>query len=140
MDLLLAGREALVVTRLLARVVTFAVADEVAAEAGDHEHGDGDRGVDAFVLGATVVHLDADPREISKIRHADVAIVGSLRATLGALASAAPAPQGDERLTQVAAWKPPTRSISRRRCVAGAEVCSGCWSCSAARPTRAATM
>ena len=38
--------------------------------------------LDAFAPGARVIHLDADRREIGKIRHADVAVVGDLRATL----------------------------------------------------------
>ncbi|MDR9373136.1 thiamine pyrophosphate-dependent enzyme, partial [Conexibacter sp. JD483] len=50
--------------------------------------------LDAFAPGAAIVHLDADPREISKIRRADVAIVGSLRATLAAIAGAVAAPAG----------------------------------------------
>ena len=80
--------------------------------------------LDAFAPAAQVVHLDVDPREIGKLRRADVALVGSLRATLAALAeriapaagdtpapaaataAAAPAPPRTAAwLAQVAAWK-----------------------------------
>jgi acetolactate synthase-1/2/3 large subunit len=40
----------------------------------------------AFAPGATVVHLDADAAEISKLRAADIPVVGSLQAAVGALA------------------------------------------------------
>src|SRR5881397_4166566 len=36
----------------------------------------------AFAPGATVVHLDIDAAEISKIRHADIPVVGPLRSVL----------------------------------------------------------
>ncbi|WP_263298838.1 acetolactate synthase large subunit [Leifsonia poae] len=39
----------------------------------------------AFAPGARVVHIDIDPAEISKIRHADVPIVGDLAAVIPAL-------------------------------------------------------
>jgi acetolactate synthase-1/2/3 large subunit len=42
--------------------------------------------VDAFAPDATVIHIDVDPREHSKIRHADLAITGSLAAVLSTLA------------------------------------------------------
>jgi len=42
--------------------------------------------VSAFAPGATVVHLDIDAAEISKIRHADVPVVGPLKPVLGQLA------------------------------------------------------
>lgn len=80
--------------------------------------------LDAFAPAAKVVHLDADRREIGKIRRADVALVGSLRETLTALAACvAPAtpdtvaaaassvarPPGVPRtaawLAQIAAWR-----------------------------------
>ena len=35
--------------------------------------------VSAFAPGATVVHLDIDAAEISKIRHADIPVVGPLK-------------------------------------------------------------
>jgi acetolactate synthase I/II/III large subunit len=41
----------------------------------------------AFAPGATVVHLDIDPAEISKLREADVPVVGPLKNALAALAT-----------------------------------------------------
>ncbi len=71
--------------------------------------------LDGFAPDATIVHLDVDPREISKIRRADVAIVGSLRATLAALAAQSrdlPArmPQIAARLPQMPARMPQVRA------------------------------
>jgi acetolactate synthase-1/2/3 large subunit len=40
----------------------------------------------AFAPGATVVHLDVDPAEIGKLRHADVPVVGPLKQVLAQLA------------------------------------------------------
>ena len=42
----------------------------------------------AFAPGATVVHLDIDPAEISKLREADIPVVGPLKKALQELASA----------------------------------------------------
>ena len=42
--------------------------------------------VSAFAPGATVVHLDIDAAEISKIRHADIPVVGPLKPVLASLA------------------------------------------------------
>lgn len=42
----------------------------------------------AFAPGATVVHLDIDPAEISKLRTADIPVVGPLRKALAELAAA----------------------------------------------------
>jgi len=42
--------------------------------------------VSAFAPGATVVHLDIDAAEISKIRHADIPVVGPLKGVLAELA------------------------------------------------------
>jgi acetolactate synthase-1/2/3 large subunit len=42
----------------------------------------------AFAPGATIVHLDVDAAEISKIRHADVPVVGPLKPILATLAKA----------------------------------------------------
>ena len=42
--------------------------------------------VSAFAPGATIVHLDIDAAEISKIRHADVPVVGPLKPVLATLA------------------------------------------------------
>jgi acetolactate synthase-1/2/3 large subunit len=52
--------------------------------------------LDAFAPGARVVHLDVDPREVGKLRHADAGLVGDLRAGLRALAGA-PAARGPAR-------------------------------------------
>jgi acetolactate synthase-1/2/3 large subunit len=43
--------------------------------------------LDGFAPKAKVVHLDADPAEISKLRHADAALLGDLTASLNALAA-----------------------------------------------------
>jgi acetolactate synthase-1/2/3 large subunit len=40
----------------------------------------------AFAPGATVIHLDIDPAEIGKLRHADIPVVGPLKLALAALA------------------------------------------------------
>jgi len=40
----------------------------------------------AFAAGATVIHLDIDPAEIGKLRHADIPVVGPLTHALAALA------------------------------------------------------
>jgi acetolactate synthase I/II/III large subunit len=65
--------------------------------------------VSAFAPGATVVHLDIDAAEISKIRHADVPVVGPLRPVLAELARAvgqATAPGRTEAwLAQIAEWR-----------------------------------
>src|SRR5581483_6117956 len=42
--------------------------------------------VSAFAPGATVVHLDIDAAEISKIRHADIPVVGPLKPVLAEIA------------------------------------------------------
>ncbi len=55
----------------------------------------------AFAAGATVIHLDIDPAEISKLREADIPVVGPLHTALAELArevaarreAGAPAPQ-----------------------------------------------
>ncbi|MCA1778120.1 MAG: acetolactate synthase 2 catalytic subunit [Xanthomonadaceae bacterium] len=44
--------------------------------------------LDEFAPGARVIHLDADAAEISKLRHADVALAGDLIANLNALKQA----------------------------------------------------
>ncbi|CAL4866422.1 Acetolactate synthase isozyme 2 large subunit [Asticcacaulis sp. MM231] len=41
--------------------------------------------LNAFAPNAKVIHFDIDPAEISKLRHADVAVVGDLKAALKAL-------------------------------------------------------
>jgi acetolactate synthase I/II/III large subunit len=63
----------------------------------------------AFAPGATVVHLDIDAAEISKLRRADVPVVGPLKQVLGDLAAhmrALPAPPDTEPwLRQLAEWR-----------------------------------
>ncbi len=65
--------------------------------------------LDAFAPDARVVHLDVDPREIGKLRHADAGIVGDLRSGLRALASeSAPGTGGAARAiwrARVDEWK-----------------------------------
>jgi acetolactate synthase-1/2/3 large subunit len=53
--------------------------------------------LDAFAPDARVMHLDVDPREIGKLRHADAGLVGDLRTGLRALAVSSPAAPGAAR-------------------------------------------
>ena len=65
----------------------------------------------AFAPGATVVHLDVDPAEISKLRDADIPVVGPLKEALAALTGEIAARRGegapppDQWLDQLAAWR-----------------------------------
>jgi acetolactate synthase I/II/III large subunit len=61
----------------------------------------------AFAPGATVVHLDVDAAEISKIRHADIPVVGPLQSVLAELAEALEVVPGrtDRWLAQIAEWR-----------------------------------
>jgi acetolactate synthase I/II/III large subunit len=63
--------------------------------------------VSAFAPGATVVHLDIDAAEISKIRHADIPVVGPLKQVLTELARVIePQPERTEPwLRQIAEWR-----------------------------------
>jgi acetolactate synthase-1/2/3 large subunit len=63
--------------------------------------------VSAFAPGATVVHLDIDAAEISKIRHADIPVVGPLKQVLTELATVIePQPGHTEPwLAQIADWR-----------------------------------
>ena len=69
--------------------------------------------LDAFAPGAKIIHFDIDPAEVSKNRHADVALVGELRTTLPALRNAvtaradnaARAEHQSEWLRDVQAWR-----------------------------------
>jgi acetolactate synthase I/II/III large subunit len=63
--------------------------------------------VSAFAPGATVVHLDIDAAEISKIRHADIPVVGPLKQVLTELARVIePQPGRTEPwLRQIADWR-----------------------------------
>ena len=65
--------------------------------------------VSAFAPGATVVHLDIDAAEISKIRHADIPVVGPLKpvlAEIGRILTDARRPGATEPwLRQIAEWR-----------------------------------
>ena len=60
----------------------------------------------AFAPGAAVVHLDIDAAEISKIRHADIPVVGPLKPVLAEMARSSPT-RG--------APAPPSRGCARSR-------------------------
>jgi acetolactate synthase-1/2/3 large subunit len=65
----------------------------------------------AFAPGATVVHLDIDPAEISKLREADIPVVGPLAKAVEALTHevvrhrAEGSPPPDPWLAQIRAWR-----------------------------------
>jgi acetolactate synthase I/II/III large subunit len=65
----------------------------------------------AFAPGATVVHLDIDPAEISKLRDADIPVVGPLKKALPELAAeiarhrAEGAPAPEAWLQRIADWR-----------------------------------
>jgi acetolactate synthase-1/2/3 large subunit len=66
----------------------------------------------AFAPGATVIHLDIDSAEISKLRQADIPVVGPLKQVLAALADELRAlhgtgntPRTEPWLRQLAAWR-----------------------------------
>jgi acetolactate synthase I/II/III large subunit len=63
--------------------------------------------VSAFAPGATVVHLDIDAAEISKIRHADIPVVGPLKQVLTELARVIEPQAGrtEPWLRQIADWR-----------------------------------
>ncbi len=68
--------------------------------------------VDAFAPDAKVIHVDVDPAEISKVRHADVPIVGDAGAVLEQLIFAMehlldtkPAPERREWLDTIHEWQ-----------------------------------
>jgi acetolactate synthase-1/2/3 large subunit len=63
--------------------------------------------VSAFAPGATIVHLDIDAAEISKIRHADIPVVGPLKPVLAEIAEKIDVvPSRTEPwLRQIAAWR-----------------------------------
>ena len=70
---------------------------------------------DTFARRATVIHADIDPAEISKVRTADVPIVGDLTDVVPALTAACraqfaeePRTEIDQWLTEVATSAPPT--------------------------------
>ncbi len=57
----------------------------------------------AFAPGATVIHLDIDPAEISKLRNADIPVVGPLKKAVAELAKAVGA-QRDAGIPAPEAW------------------------------------
>jgi acetolactate synthase-1/2/3 large subunit len=66
----------------------------------------------AFAPGATVIHLDVDSAEISKLRQADIPVVGPLKQVLSdltdelrALRGAGLSPRTEPWLRQLAAWR-----------------------------------
>ncbi len=59
----------------------------------------------AFAPGATVVHLDIDAAEISKIRHADIPVVGPLKPVLADFARELQPGKTEAWLAQIARWK-----------------------------------
>ena len=65
----------------------------------------------AFAPGATVIHLDVDPAEISKLRSADIPVVGPLSSALASLATevarhrADGVPAPEPWLDQIRAWR-----------------------------------
>jgi acetolactate synthase-1/2/3 large subunit len=66
--------------------------------------------LDAFAPGARVIHMDVDPAEIDKNRHADIPIVGSLELVVPKLADAVESrangsPRASAWLEQVLAWR-----------------------------------
>jgi acetolactate synthase-1/2/3 large subunit len=63
--------------------------------------------VSAFAPGATVVHLDIDAAEISKIRHADIPVVGPLKPVLAELAAIVEPVENrtEPWLRQIAEWR-----------------------------------
>jgi acetolactate synthase I/II/III large subunit len=63
----------------------------------------------AFAPGATIVHLDIDAAEISKIRHADIPVVGPLKPVLAELAKVLDGERTEGKtepwLRQIAEWE-----------------------------------
>jgi acetolactate synthase I/II/III large subunit len=61
----------------------------------------------AFAPGATVVHLDVDSAEVSKLRTADIPVVGPLREVLAGMSAElrGAAPRTDAWLEQLAGWR-----------------------------------
>jgi acetolactate synthase-1/2/3 large subunit len=57
----------------------------------------------AFAPDAVVVHLDVDPRQVGKLRHADIPVVGSLRKSLAQLAEELSA-SGEADADRTALW------------------------------------
>ena len=60
--------------------------------------------LDAFAPGAKVIHMDIDPAEISKNRHADIPIVGELREVLPQLTKAIAKLRESDSIMNHRAW------------------------------------
>lgn len=58
-----------------------------------------------FAPNAKVIHIDIDPAEISKNKHADIPIVGDVKTVLEVLVEKVRVKREDEWLAQVEAWK-----------------------------------
>ena len=61
--------------------------------------------LEAFAPGARVIHMDIDPAEISKNRHADIPIVGELGQVLPALTKAYLELRAQDRIASKREWK-----------------------------------
>jgi acetolactate synthase-1/2/3 large subunit len=61
--------------------------------------------LEAFAPGARVIHMDIDPAEISKNRHADIPIVGELQQILPALTKAYLELRAADRIASKREWK-----------------------------------
>jgi acetolactate synthase-1/2/3 large subunit len=61
--------------------------------------------LDTFAPGAKIIHIDIDPAEISKNRHADVPIVGQLKQVLPALTAAYLDLRAEDRIASKREWK-----------------------------------
>ncbi len=70
--------------------------------------------LDSFAPNARVIHFDADPAEIGKLRTADVALPGSLTANFAALTEAAKTPT-DQATAQMQQWIDQGKENRRRQ-------------------------
>jgi len=70
--------------------------------------------LDTFAPGATIVHADIDPAEISKNRRADVPIVGDCKEIIAELVTAVRLEIGDGPASRSAAWTGWTRGLAER--------------------------
>jgi acetolactate synthase-1/2/3 large subunit len=61
--------------------------------------------VDKFATGAKVIHIDIDPAEIGKVRHADVPIVGDVKQVLRELLKTVQPKPWSEWNDQIIEWK-----------------------------------
>ena len=86
--------------------------------------------VSAFAPGARVVHLDIDAAEISKIRHADVPVVGPLKPVLAALGRLARGRSRALGARSRGSGRSPSGATSSRSATAARATCSSRSSCS----------